>query len=49
LHSRNKAYDRKRELIKRIDSVGNLGAEKDKDLQLMLTKGKQLISYISEE
>ena len=48
LHPRSKAYDRKRELIKRIDSIGNSGAEKDKDLQLIYDKGKQLISYISE-
>ena len=41
-------YDRKKEAIRRIDSVGNSGAEKDKDLQLMLSKGKQLISYTEE-
>ena len=38
LHPISKAYDRKRKLIKRIDSIENSGAEKDKDLQLILTK-----------
>jgi hypothetical protein len=45
IHSRSKSYDRTREAIKRIDSVGNSGPENDKDLQSMLAKGKQLKSY----
>ena len=45
LHPRSKTYDRKKESIKRLDSVGNSAAENDKDLQLMLAKGKKLISY----
>lgn len=44
LHPRSKSYDRQREAIKRIDSAKD-PASTDKDLQLMLAKGKQLISY----
>ncbi len=44
IHSRSKSYDRQREAIRRIDTTRD-AAEKDKDLQLMLTKGKQLINY----
>ena len=40
---------RKRETIKRIDSLKNSGSENDKDIALMLSKGKQLISYTAEE
>ena len=59
LHKRSKVYDRKCEAIKRIlsktwavkriDSTKNSIAESDKDLQLMLAKDKQLISYTYEE
>jgi hypothetical protein len=49
LHKRSKVYDRKHEAIKRIDSTKNSLAKSDKDLQLMLAKDKQLISYTYEE
>jgi len=44
LHPRSKSYNRKREAIKRINSAKD-PAESDKDLQRMLSNGKQLVSY----
>jgi hypothetical protein len=46
LHSRSKVYDRQKETIKRIGSDREDILKKDKDLQLLLSKGKQLISCI---
>jgi hypothetical protein len=48
IHSRSKSYDRTREAIKRIDTAKD-PASIDKDLQSMLSKGKQLISYSDSE
>jgi hypothetical protein len=42
------SYAIKRKTIQRIDSARN-PAETDKDLQLMLAKGKQVISYTSQK
>ena len=50
LHVRSKNFERVREAIKKIDSIGgNSAAENDKDLQLMLPKCTQLISYTSSD
>ena len=40
IHERSKTYHRTREAIKRIDSTKNETIQKDKDLQLLLKKGK---------
>jgi hypothetical protein len=45
IHPRSKKLERTRSTIKRLDSNKNLTIESDKDLQLMLKKGKKLISY----
>jgi len=44
IHSRTKSYENTKSKIQRINSAKD-PAESDKDLQSMLSKGKQLISY----